>query len=317
MSKSIGISKTRYGFSDYDKINTSLSEVTILDSLHGFRSDYTNQILDKFHGRQAKIWTNWRFKDEVKQKYPNLNLQYDGPGPWWYRLLEYTNTDYNKTFENFISTFNGSGGIGRNLLVSALHKAKWFDPKYSSKNFTFTLDSLDGNIQEFCAGDEERLYRKFFIEESAEEFYKTPYKFDYTPALHHCDTNRNMEILLPKMNTSCIQIVGESYSTTYHSWVTEKFLFPVVAKTLWITHGQPGWYQELEDWGFRKFSIFDYSFDKIQHPIKRVVTMLSMLARFSNLTTNEWHDIYEMERETIEFNYDHYYSRNFVKAEKL
>ena len=309
---------TRFEFFDYDKIDTSLSELAITDSMYGFRADYTNELLDRFDGKEATIWTQWRFDDRVKDNYPNLNLKYEGPGGWFFRLLDYKTTDWNKSFDNFISTFNGSAGTGRNLLVAYLHKSKWFDPTYSSKNFTFTLDELDGNLQLYLNGDEERFYRKFFISDNADEFYQTPYAFDYTSALHHEATNRNMQILLPKMNASCIQIVGESYSTTYHSWVTEKFLFPVIAKSIWIAHGQPGWYRELADWGFKRFDrIFDYSFDEIQHPVKRVVAMLSMLSKFSNLSKADWHDIYESERETIEFNYDHYYSKDFMKAGNL
>ena len=308
---------TRFEFFDYDKIDTSLSELVITDSMYGYRADFTNELLDRFDGKQATIWTQWRLKDQVHTKYPNLNLKYEGPGGWFFRLLDYKTTDWNKSFDTFISTFNGSGGTGRNLLVAYLHKAKWFDPAYSSKNFSFTLEQLDGDLQKYLKlkSTEERFYRKFFVSEDSREFYQTPYVFDYTPNLHHEETIRNMQILLPKLNASCIQIVGESYSTTYHPWVTEKFLFPVVAKSIWITHGQPGWYQELDDWGFRKFDqIFDYSFDNIQHPIERVVTMLSMLSKFSNLSKAEWHDIYELERETIEFNYDHYYSRDFMKV---
>ena len=304
----------RYEFFEYDKIDNSLTELAILDSMHGFRSDGTNEILDRFKSKTATIWTQWRLQNFVKNQYPNLNLQYDGPGKWFYRLLDYNNTNFDKSFKNFISNFNGSGGPGRNLLVSALYKYDWFDTNFSTKNFSFTLDELDGNIQEYLSSNEERLYRKFFIDESAEEFYKELYVVDYSAAEHHEETNHNMKILLPMMNDSCIQIVSESYATTYHPWVTEKFLFPVVAKSIWLTHGQPGWYQELEDWGFRKFSIFDYSFDQIQNPVKRTISMLSMLSRFSKLSKHEWHDIYMMEQETIEFNYDHYYSRDFMKA---
>ena len=40
-------------------------------------------------------------------------------------------------YKNFICSFNGSDHVGRQLLSSILSNQKYFDPRYSSKNFVY------------------------------------------------------------------------------------------------------------------------------------------------------------------------------------
>jgi hypothetical protein len=58
----------------------------------------------------------------------------------------------------------------------------------------------------------------------------------------------------------------------------------------------------------------DKSFDSIQNPVERLVELISMLSKFSVLTSDEWRDFHDMERETLEYNYHHYVSRDYLKC---
>ena len=83
-----------------------------------------------------------------------------------------------------------------------------------------------------------------------------------------------------------------------------------------MCYGQPGWHDHLEKYyGFKKYTrLFDYSFDSIQNPVERLVELMCMISKFSNLTAQDWHDLYLIEQETIEYNYNHYFSGDYLQC---
>jgi len=67
-------------------------------------------------------------------------------------------------------------------------------------------------------------------------------------------------------------------------------------------------------YGFKQYNkIFDYSFDEIKNPVKRLIRLMEMISKFAYLSVDDWHDLYNMETDTIEYNYDHYYSKGYLK----
>ena len=56
--------------------------------------------------------------------------------------------------------------------------------------------------------------------------------------------------------------------------------------------------------------------DTIQNPIKRLVELMSMVSKFSKLSTDEWTDLYLIEQDTIEYNYNHYFSKQYLACLK-
>ena len=44
---------------------------------------------------------------------------------------------------------------------------------------------------------------------------------------------------------------------------------------------------------------------------------MSMVSKFSNLSIADWHDLYLIEQDTIEYNYEHYFSGNYLKILEL
>ena len=105
-------------------------------------------------------------------------------------------------------------------------------------------------------------------------------------------------------------------ATSYYPFVTEKFLYSVVTRGLFLAYAQPGWYDYAEKYyGFKRYDrIFDYSFDQIKNPVKRLVKLIEMVSKFSKLSSADWKDLYLMEQDTIEFNYDNYFSGNYLRT---
>lgn len=314
----------QYQFMPASKIDFARlpSSFRLLDHLGGFDIYNRNAVLDSINDyalaqdKQYDIYYHNVLPQAVLDNYSNLNLQFSSEFQNTLNFSHFTNiklTDKEKDFKNFVCSFNGTEHISRQLLTSALHKFGWFTPEYNTKNFSTFKDRIDGNITAyFDSNSASRVYRKFILsdESTADQFYNDIYSIEYTRYNHR----RNIKILLDKINQSFIQIVSETIATSNVPFVTEKFLYPVVGKSLWLGYSQPGWHQHISDvYGFKLYTaLFNYDFDSITNPVIRLVELLSMLSKFSHLTTAEWHDLYLIEKDTIEYNYDWYMSKQYL-----
>jgi hypothetical protein len=160
--------------------------------------------------------------------------------------------------------------------------------------------------------DQENFYNKFFISDSSEDFFQKIYSF-VRPQYDHA---QNIYILQDKITQSFLNVVSETMATSHHPYVSEKFLYSVVTRGLFLSYAQPGWHEHLEKYyGFKLYTkLFDYRFDSIQNPVERLVELMCMISKFSVLSTNDWDDLYEMEKDTIEYNYEHYFSQDYLKC---
>jgi hypothetical protein len=290
--------------------------VLLLDHLHGFDSDRRNCILDtidtRLDGSKRKVYHVQILDDRVRQRYQNLdfgfNFQLQHQLLW--KPFEHYNTHPAPDHTNFVCSFNGAAHVSRKLLTALLHRFGWFAPEFSSKNFTFAIDELDGHIMDL-EPQQAVFYRKFFLDTSSEEFFSQLHSFGHEQYNHAA----NIRCLEKKLASSFVHVVSESLATSYHPFVTEKFLYSVVTRGLFLAWAQPGWHQHLEHYyGFRPYAdIFDYSFDSVQEPIQRLIALMSMLAKFSVLAPDDWRDLYEMEVDTLEYNYDWYFSGNYLR----
>ena len=292
-----------------------LEKLIIVDHLGGFSESLDNDILSYISSITDSViplCTSYIPTESLTEKYTKLDLHY---AELQVAVLEVFG-DYRFTnsleYKNFICSFNGSPHVGRQLLVSILHYYKFFNNDFCSKNFSSTPDQIDGHINMFC-GINERFYRKFFITDDV-TFYSNINGFEYD----RCDHFQNIIKLEKKLKQSFVHVVSETMATSYLPFVTEKFLYSVITKGLFVAYAQPGWHAHLEKYfGFKKYEkIFDYSFDSIKNPVERLVEMITMLAKFANMSVDDWHDLYRLEQDTIDFNYHHYYNKDYIKQLK-
>jgi len=298
------------------------AEFLLIDHLEGFDINNNNKVLSYINtyaiNNNKRFIVYWKeyLPNKIKQLYSALDIRVSTIGQKWITSchdIDIVSTK--KSLENFVCSFNGSNSVSRQLLVSAIYKLKWYDSEYISKNFAFECDTLDGNIMRLAENSvEEQFFRKFIISDNDKtfnEFCKNIHGFSYKPFDHLY----NMQVLFKKINNSFIQVCAESTATSYFPYITEKFLYPVLAKTFWLSYAQPGYYEYLEKfYGFKKFNIiFDYSFDTIINPVVRLIKILEIIGKFQNLTVHEWHDLYQMEQEILEFNYDWFKSKSYMK----
>lgn len=303
-----------YSYPYPDTFDINDEEIMIIDHLDGFNEDLKNHVLDKL--QHKTVYSQYIFNDAVKKNYPTLNLRFSLESQFklnFQNLQFYHNTDYKK-IDNFICSFNGSEHVSRQFLVSALYKFNWFNPKYCTKNFVTFKNRVDGNISQFFDSiDEENFYRKFILIDD-EEFYQSIYSIDYKRFEHH----HNIDVLKLPILSSFMTIVSESLGTSQYPYVTEKFLYPVLLKTFWIAYAQPGYHTFLEQfYGFKKYNkIFNYDFDNQVNPVIRLVDMLTMLSKFEKLSVADWHDLYVLDQDTIQYNYEWYKSGQYLEKLK-
>lgn len=290
--------------------NPDLVEIVLHDHLGGFDRDLRNPMLDlvnrfaQDHCRRVRVYTGYVMSLPITAHYAWLDFSRIDCA-----VLEDLR-DYGThpalSFEKFICSFNGTEHVGRQLLTAALHRFGWFDPECCSKNFTFTADQIDGHVASYVPG-QHRLYRKFFLGDvNDHDFFDTKYSFDYQRFEHQ----HNLRCLEGALCRSFLHVVSETMATSYYPLVSEKFLYSVVTQGLFLAYAPPGWHQQLQQhFGFRLYDrLFDYSFDTIQDPVLRLISLLTQLSRFAFMSRADWRDLYELEQPTVEYNIDWYRS---------
>lgn len=300
------------------KENNNTIQYKIVDHLNGFDINLNNSLLNEINQiaqlTEKKVIAFYEqiLYDNVKEKYTNIDIKFDLNHFLTY-LSSFENfkfSDQPKKISNFLCSFNGSEHLSRKFLVSILNKNKMWNDDYCTKNFSYSWENLDGNIKEYLTDEEERFYNKFFLDYSS-NFNEKIINISY----EHCNNLKNLYYLESRLSQSFLNLVPETMATSYVPFITEKFLNSIVTKTIFITYGQPNWHQHLEKYfGFKLYNkIFDYSFDRIKNPIFRIVKLVEMISKFQHLSVSDWHDLYLIEKDTIDYNYDHFRSKNYIK----
>jgi len=295
-----------------DNIEFESGTIQLIDHLGGFDSNNRNLILDQLDNKNIKNKIETMYMPAgLKHEYPTLDISFSADLQNNNNLKHFTkyNIHPRNDFNNFICSFNGSDHVSRKLLVSILEKFGYYSPEYCSKNFTYSTGVLDGHISDYLP-DQTRLYRKFFISADSEGFFQTTNSFGHVQYAHH----KNIYNLENKLTESFLHIVSETMATSYVPFVTEKFLYSIVTRGLFLSYAQPGWHAHLEKYyGFKLYTkLFDYGFDSIQNPVERLVALLTMVSKYRTLTKDDWRDLYLMEHDAIEYNYDHYFSNRYL-----
>lgn len=304
------------GPADYEcfSLDDQTHHVILKDHIGGFDQLLRSPVLDRLqaqaNGRTIKVESEYIVDQHIKRNYPNFDFRFSLP--LHKQVLNHFGlykTHPKLTFDNFLCTFNGSAHVSRKLVVAIVNRMGWFNPKYCSKNFEMSADMLSGHIKDYV-GDREKFYWKFF--HSNDAFYEQIFTFGH----NRFDHKNNIYALEQQITGSFVHLVSDTLATSYYPFYGEKFLYSVVSRGLFVTYGQPYWHHNLEKYyGFKAFTtLFDYAFDLVTNPIDRLFRLVSMLSPFSSLSVSDWHDLYQLESETIDHNYDHYFSNSYLKT---
>lgn len=244
-------------------------EIMIEDTFGWFDENYKNKLLDHISqnvNQTTTIWTEQVIDGQILHNYPKFIFK-TNPPKWlldsFYEYRQHPPIEY----KNFICSFNGTPHVSRKLLVACLHKFGFFNPDYSSKNFTMDRDVISGHIMDYV-GNRDNFYNKFFLGDQSDSFFNEIYSFGHL----RYDHNKNIYNLEKPLTQSFVHVVSECMATKYHPFVSEKFLFSIITRGLFLTYGQPRWHEHLEKYyGFKKYTkLFDYRFDRIFNAVKPI-----------------------------------------------
>lgn len=297
--------------------------IRLCDHLNGFDAQGRNWILDQLQQRsreqniRPEVYYHQILPQWVMDNYPELDIRFDSLWQWDlnFRILETHKQFPEQTFDNFLVTMLGSAHQGRMLLCAALANQGWLDFRYSKKNFQFTLDQLDGTIQQLASPDLEPQYHQRLVNPAHSDVFTTNQHGDLEDQYRQSAWLDKLDKLVPNLTQSFVHLVSETLPTSTVPFVTEKFLHSVVTKGLFVTYAQPYWHEYVKKYyGFMMYEkIFDYSFDNNQDPIGRLLDIVDMLMPYSQLSKQDWHDLYLIEKPTVEFNLDHYLSEDYLR----
>ena len=300
-------------YEELKKLTDLGNEISLGDHLNGFTKDKKNYLLTHLHDiaqTDVTVYHDQVFSQKVRDNYPKFSFKLNLPLWLWNSFKSY-NIHPEINYKQFVCSFNGSAHISRQLLVAALNQFEFFNPTTCSKNFSVTEDVISGHIKTYSE-NQERFYNKFFISLKNIKFLNEIHSF----GLEQYNHSANIFTLEKPLTSSFVHVVSETMATSYVPFITEKFLYSIVTRGLFVTYGQPGWHDHLEKfYGFKKYDkIFNYGFDQIENPVERLVELLSMLSKFKNLSVDDWVDLYLLEQDTVEYNYQHYFTLGYRKT---
>ena len=156
--------------------------IDLIDHLGGFDATLKNLVLDVLVARKFSntIYLQYCVDPILKNQYKTIDIKFSTrlQDPISLAHFNAYNIHPDINYKNFICSFNGSAHVSRKLLVAIIHRFGWFDPQYSSKNFVFSSDVLNGHIFDIVQ-NQERFWSKFFIDQDTEEFFQTKYSFGH------------------------------------------------------------------------------------------------------------------------------------------
>ena len=298
------------------------NKIVLWDHLDGFDAQYKNYVIDNIHAFQIskmeKNKLNLHYHQILptvtKKQYPSIAFDFDIEWQLKYNFmpLHRYQTTAIKNIKHFVSCFNGSSHISRQALTLAIKRAGWWNDLTCTKNFSFSYYLVLKDIEKFLGVKSQEKILEYF--KANKDFGSKIVSYNYENAGAFDILVSGLKTLEPALHSSFVNIVAETVGTSSVPFITEKFLKAVITKSLFVTYGQPHWHFVIEKYyGFKPFTIFDYTFDSESNPIKRLIQLIDMLKKFQNLSVSDWKDLYDNQKEILEYNYDHYHSKNFVK----
>lgn len=114
---------------------------------------------------------------------------------------------------------------------------------------------------------------------------------------------------------SLLYLVTETVATGRRHHITEKTFKPIAMGMPFVLVATQGSLEYLRSYGFRTFGhIWDESYDSIQDDHERIQSVASLLQTLCDLSVEERIALYNLCKETIEHNWNHFYNGGFEQV---
>mgnify|MGYP007083429990 CR=1 FL=1 len=275
--------------------------IWLQDHFGSFDYRFRNYFLDLIPDGYT-VYSEYQFPEEVHRAYPQLQLKFSA-WLWLYanRIWPISDTANllarpSNRRQTFLSAFFRSNQPERHGIMAMLNDRGWFNPDFCSKHFEL---------------DPEQLIRLGIEYDQVDpNFATTIVKHDFVSPGDHV---HNLQTLSEIIQSSFVHFVVETkaWDTTV-CFPTEKFLYAVANRTLWLATAPPNYHKMInQQFGFRLHSCFDYFFDSRWEQRDRLSLLLEQFQQFSKYTPAQWQQIYAAEQDTLEYNYQRLASMEF------
>jgi hypothetical protein len=137
--------------------------------------------------------------------------------------------------------------------------------------------------------------------------YELPWAQDYPKY------GMDQDIFEKPYNDTACSIVSETNDNDYEVFMTEKIWKPIIAKQVFVVHGNHLYLQRLRDMGFKTFnSYFEEAYDLDKDPDVRINTIVDLCDR---LREAPWQDIYLNTKALREHNHDTFFNKEKLSLE--
>lgn len=118
---------------------------------------------------------------------------------------------------------------------------------------------------------------------------------------------------LPELMSSFLHVVTETMFWDERTHLTEKIFKPIVAKQPFVLVGCANNLEYLKSYGFKTFDRWwDESYDSIKNPHQRLNAVVDVIDKICKMSFNELQDMLKEMQEVLEYNYNWFYSIDFL-----
>jgi hypothetical protein len=116
-----------------------------------------------------------------------------------------------------------------------------------------------------------------FLDRPYEIKLNKKYELPWVDAENYPRYGRDQDIYEPQFNATAVNMVSETNDNDHDVFMTEKIWKPILAKQVFVVHGNYGYLQRLKQLRFRTFdAVFDESYDLERDPDKRVNKIIDL-----------------------------------------
>lgn len=277
---------------------------------------------DHGNAKQAILLNTERIstiKNKILQKFGFVDCNYffhAFAAADWYRGYKYSSdiTPLNRRqFKKKFITFNrltGGARSYRSIFVTELIKNNLVDQGYVSYSFNCPQHgSFDKNLHD-SINQFNLSYQYVSTCINALNSYNRPLRIDTKDVI----VNDSQTLgALSYMVESFLHVVTETCFWEEKTHLTEKIFKPIVAKQPFVLLGCANNLKYLQSYGFKTFdSFWDEGYDSITDPVLRLQAVIKIIQKICNMSNNELHVLLEQMSEILEYNYNWFYSQNFI-----
>lgn len=283
-------------------------------TLHNYDLDSYDRrfaIID-VRGDNLRLKDNSEFNEELKRRCELLHSQgfvFIKSNPW----ESHENINSTPQYpEIVIDHIKWTGGVSWFwYYMYQKHKDSKFNFDHSNKKYDFLY------LNKQPRKHRQKLFKKLLAKGALKNSLysnwpnrKLPYDYELPWAQEYPFHGRDQDIYEKPYNDTACSIVSETNDNDFEVFMTEKIWKPIIAKQIFVVHGNYLYLQKLKEIGFKTYNnYFEEAYDLDRDPDVRINSIVDVCDK---LRDAPWQDIYLQSQALRQHNFE-----NFFNQQKL